>query len=395
MALTYILLLLISAVFHIMYQGDLSFVLLVFMLVFPLILLILLIISASLLKVTAYCEHPFTDRGKAAAVKITLNNRSPFPISHFVIRVQYKSLIPFEDVAIKKYELSAALGAGMCETVSLNLTPEHCGVLEVALKSIKIYDLLGILHISRKIRVEQKITVQPQIMPVTASTCNNLILCDESNVFSHTKAGDDPSEIFSLREYREGDRPNCIHWKLSSRNDSMIVKELSQPVGSHILIITDFAGCTSASEIDCVLDMTASLSDFLAENGVVHTIASASTDFDIHSAEITEEEMLYAEMNRFAENIKQIELNNRFAYIASVADNTFFAGNSFSRIIAVCANASKAYADELARICGEITPTIICTRSAPEANDGEEITSAEIIYACSENPSADIKDFEV
>ena len=131
MTLTYLVLLLITAVFHVMYQGDLSFVLLVFMLVFPVILLIMLIVSASLLKITAYCEQPFVERGKTAAVKITLHNRSPFPISNFIIGAQYKSMTPFEESSSAKYELSASLGAGTNETVSLNLTPMHCGTLEI------------------------------------------------------------------------------------------------------------------------------------------------------------------------------------------------------------------------------------------------------------------------
>ena len=374
-----------------MYQGDLSFVLLVFMLVFPVILLIMLIVSASLLKITAYCEQPFVERGKTAAVKITLHNRSPFPISNFIIGAQYKSMTPFEESSSAKYELSASLGAGTNETVSLNLTPMHCGTLEITVKNIKIYDLMDIFHIKRKISLNHKITVHPQILPIMTDIGDSITSCAESSTFSQTSAGDDPSEIFNLREYREGDRPNCIHWKLSSRNENLIVKELSRPVGSHILIITDFAGCAAADDVDSILDTAASLADFLSENGAVYSIASAYDDYSIHIAEITEPEILYAEINRLSENICHSEMKSRFAYISSVADSPFLSDSGFSKVIAVCAKASRAYADELSEACGNERLTIICTGAAPEA-DSNEPPTVEIIYADAEKLSADSRE---
>ena len=42
----------------------------------------------------------------------------------------------------------------------------------------------------------------------------------ESDSYSTIKGGDDPSEVFAIREYREGDRLQRIHWKLSYETKS-------------------------------------------------------------------------------------------------------------------------------------------------------------------------------
>ena len=47
----------------------------------------------------------------------------------------------------------------------------------------------------------------------------------DSPEFSKVKSGDDPSEIFDLHPYREGDAVNLIHWKLTEKMDKALACE--------------------------------------------------------------------------------------------------------------------------------------------------------------------------
>ena len=58
-------------------------------------------------------------------------------------------------------------------------------------------------------------------------------------VYSDEESGDDPSQIFEIRDYRPGDKMQKIHWKLSAKSDSLIVKEYSEPVGFAIVIFVN------------------------------------------------------------------------------------------------------------------------------------------------------------
>lgn len=389
MKLIYSFLLLVSTVFFIMYKGNLSFVLLTFMLLFPTVLLLILCFNVIRLKASIYCEQPNTERESAISVKIKLHNQTPFPISSFIIELNYKNEVPFEQEKTQKYTLSASLGAGTNETVSLNFTPTHCGAFEIKLKKIKIYDLLGLFHISKKINFNKKIIVLPKFYPIEANIEINTLFCSENHIFSPFNPGDDPSEILNLREYREGDSPNRIHWKLSSRNDNFIVKELSNPITNRILIIIDFSGCSSAIDADRVLDTFASLSTFLSHNSVAYSIAVPFNNFSIHNAEITDIDLLYTELNSLSEKLKSIEFKNDFPYIESTSDNSFTFDSRFSRIITVTSKITQDYTIELAQLCGNTHLKIICTDfSHVNAENKEQNRSFEIIYTDAEKLSA-------
>ena len=88
---------------------------------------------------------------------------------------------------------------------------------------------------------------------------------------SQTKPGDDPTELFALRDWREGDRLSRIHWKLSQKLGRPLVKELGLPLSDHRLFLLDLNG--TGTEADALLDAFASLSSFLAEGEVAHRAA--------------------------------------------------------------------------------------------------------------------------
>ena len=61
----------------------------------------------------------------------------------------------------------------------------------------------------------------------------------ESEEYDEKRPGDDPSQIFQIREYREGDRMQRIHWKASARTSQLMVKDYSMPIGLGALLLFD------------------------------------------------------------------------------------------------------------------------------------------------------------
>lgn len=62
----------------------------------------------------------------------------------------------------------------------------------------------------------------------------------DSEEYDEKRPGDDPSQIFQIREYREGDRMQRIHWKASARTSQLMVKDYSMPIGSGALVLLIF-----------------------------------------------------------------------------------------------------------------------------------------------------------
>lgn len=379
----YIMLTLASIVFHILYKGDLSFVLMLFFLITPFVTFGIQIIQTLRLKIAVSLSCTSAERKTPAAVRITLNNRSFLPISACRITVRYKSVFAPEKDCSEKYSLAVPIGQRSAETVSLSFTPQHCGEIAVSLRHITICDFLGIIRLRKKINYNGKFTVLPRAPRISADIESSLAEDPESSAFSSVKAGDDPSEIFSLREYRDGDRRNRIHWKLSSRNESLIVKELSQPVSSKILILCDFFGCTDPDGADGIFDMAATLSSFLAESGAAHTVSAAYSDRTLFSADIRNAEEYCCAFAKLCASADKLEFRAAASETADALDGASPIQNSFSRVLAVSVCSGKAYADELSRLCGETRLTIFCTALAENAAD-EPSSAAEIIFADAE-----------
>lgn len=391
MKLVYFLIILCSAVFYVLYMGDLSFYLLAFLLAMPVVLYAALAIGSAFLKIKVYCDSPVTERGKAAAIKINLYNRSFLPVSSCMVKIRYTVSAPFEEELPYVHTAYVPIGGRTSETVSLNFLPKHCGAISVTVRSVRLRDLMGITSVRKKVGFSTRITVLPAILPISQSIESNYIYSAESSVFSREKPGDDPSEIFMLREYRDGDRHNLIHWKLSGRSDNFIVRELSKPVGSRILIMADTGSCRSAEGADRVLEAAASVSCSLAESGAAHTFAVPCCGYSLRTSEITDTDSLCAELAEICRGVKELEYGSSIAYVTEITDSVFIANGGFSRVIAVSEQDGGAYADELSSICGEARLTVICTASQTDNDTGSsmEVSAVEFIYADAEKLSSE------
>lgn len=390
MRFAYITLIAAAAVFYVLYKGELSFVLLVFVIALPAVLFTALEISAAFLKITVYgdssssekpsnenspsektvTEDSVTEREKPAAIKITVQNRSFLPVSSCTVQICYTVRAPFGSAAPAVHSSSMPLGGGSAETLSVSFCPEHFGTVEYTVKRICLSDLMGITHIKRKIGLRGKITVLPKVIPAEAAVETGSVYSAESDSFSKDKPGDDPSEIFMLREYRDGDRHNLIHWKLSGRSENFIVKELSRPISSRILILIDFGSCRSADGADRVMEAAASVSAFLVKNNTVHCIAVPYGDYSVRTSEITDENSLYAELAELSRTAEKLLHESSAAYAVQITDSLLIINGGFSRVIAVSEQCGGAYAEELSAVCGEARLTVICT--APGAEEAED-----------------------
>ena len=381
---TYLILVFFIGIFHILYKGNLSFILLIFLIALPVVMFIILLIQTRLLTVTIASDGAVTERRKPTVLRLTLHNRFFLPVTACKISVRYVSRSAPDKSVTGKYSIIVPINHRDKETVTLNFSAEHCGSVDVSIKHIVLCDFIGITRMRKKISCSEKILVLPCIFPVIAGMETSFVSDSDSNSFSQIKAGDDPSEIFQLREYRDGDRQNRIHWKLSSRSESFIVKELSLPISSKILILCDFSGCETASDTDDLLDMAATLSFFLAKKGTSHTIAAAGNDLTLITHDIANTDDFYAAFGRLCSDISSLEFRTAIAEAASIADDTLIIGKGFSRVLAVTSSVSKASAEELSRFCGESKLTIFCTRPEKITDDN---TSAEIICALAEELS--------
>lgn len=153
-----------------------------------------------------------------------------------------------------------------------SLSSRTCGRVVCRLDHLWVWDYLGLFPLP--LRGPGRQEVAGYFWPTVSSL--DLEIREESSPggegerYSSKKPGDDPTELFALRDWREGDKLSRIHWKLSQKLERTLVKELGLPLSDHLLFLLDLNG--EGWESDLLLDALASLSSFLAEREHAHRV---------------------------------------------------------------------------------------------------------------------------
>lgn len=269
-------LLLLGALFllSILYNKYRMGVLLLTMLAMPLFLIAVISYLYLKVKVSLLTTVHVAKKGEAIPISIQINNPTIFPVSCLKIYFTYKN--SFTDKMNKK-EFIVSLDHNTTTNVTIRLYSEYAGNLELRLLGIRIFDYIKLFSLRKKLNIENRVAVLPnfyEMMEDYIPTHNSIAV--ESEFFSGVKSGDDPSEVFAIREYREGDRIQRIHWKLSQKQDKLMIKEFSDPINCSMLIFIDLSipdGEDALLFTDALLECALSLSRFFITNGQYHYFA--------------------------------------------------------------------------------------------------------------------------
>lgn len=175
----------------------------------------------------------------------------------------------------KKQVISVYLPSGKTRHFSFDIQSGQSGSFEVELVRAVLWDYLGVFCRSCRIREKKEVGIWPEIdlMPLEVTRRTREFPAD-ADEYSPEKSGDDPSQVYRIREYTPQDPARSIHWKISSKEDRLMVKEYSFPLGAAVLLWIDFRESRKMEEdFDRILQSAASLSLSLAEEKCVHMAA--------------------------------------------------------------------------------------------------------------------------
>lgn len=222
-------------------------------------------------KLEALCEPEKTVvmRGENVRVFIKLKNNSRFPVADCRVEVHYRY---FMDQKRERLRFRKEMDAKETVQKELLIQPEYCGKLEVSIKKIRVSDFLGLWSFSRRDKKKTELVILPKLsqIPVVVSEKTRMFPID-SEVHDRYHSGDDVSEVFDMRKYRPGDRLQRVHWKMSARENELIVKEYSRPEGAAVvLFIEGDAALKSQREKSAYFEKIFSVSYSLLEASCVH-----------------------------------------------------------------------------------------------------------------------------
>lgn len=273
MKIFFAVLIIICIIFYIMYLWDFALMLLVIVCTVPVIMFITTFITKKLISVELAIKNDTAVKRENFPVQIKIKNRSIFPIGRAEACIEYCNVFNNE---ISTFNLYMPIQARNDQNVCFQMHSKFCGIVKIRCVHIMIFDPLKIFKFKVGKNIQTEIAIMPEGHEISGEICYTDRANDESPVFSDHKPGDDPSEIFDLRDYIPGDRINRIHWKLSSKRNEFIVKDYSLPIDIPCTLFLNLK-CNEKSEytlpiFDTLVETFVSISRFLIENERSHNV---------------------------------------------------------------------------------------------------------------------------
>lgn len=327
----YILLCLYGIVFSILYSVYPAFVMVGTLMVFPLVSWVICIIASFFLKVEIKPEEETMHKEESMRYTITIRNNGIIPIGNGRIRLNYGLI---HSKKREKQWLKFSVSGREEVNIHVNIKCDYCGYLSVKSSRIQVYDYFKIFHLTKFSKVEEKILVYPKVKIYPLSV-NKVVLYgnEEEDGFEQNQPGDDPSQVFDFREYREGDKLQRIHWKLSSKKDKLMVKEFSKPIVINSAVLVDlYSDKANDLEYYCnLLERAISVSYSLLSMGVKHYVFWVNYENDeLQKHFIDSEEGLYFVVGSLALGLAKASKNDLVSeYIAlgNVYSNLYYVGS--------------------------------------------------------------------
>ena len=242
--LIYAALLIAAFIFSQALYDSISLFTLAVVLLIPLISLLCLLISLSLVKIKAEPAPARVARMSKTSLRVVIRSKTPLmlPMMKFYAYVSN----PQGDASVLGYTVVNYRAFGQT-VVDIPLQFNLRGLYKVGLDYVEFYDFLRLFRIKRRLRKESYLTVAPRNLKVTLPV--QAISREQENTLTaggrETKNGGDLSGI---REFNEYDTLRQVHWKLSAKTGKLILREPMQPERGLVLLTMNLRG--DAWELD-------------------------------------------------------------------------------------------------------------------------------------------------
>lgn len=250
--LVYILLL--AAVYAMNYFIDtyIAFLITIVFLVMSAISLAMVLILRAKVKVKFSNEKIITTRGDIYSMPVTVENGSCIPASFCRCRIYIGS-------NRRRIVTEIPSKGEIANYVKIKMT--DCGIVKVRSDRFYVFDYFRIIKLRKKYVATGEVIVMPRLPVVNIlDRITSIVGVETETEYSTVKPGDDPTEIFGIKEYVEGDKVKNIHWKLTAKMDKVLVKENGLLLNSNEVVIIDTFGVTPTNEFyDCLYGLMSGL----------------------------------------------------------------------------------------------------------------------------------------
>ena len=180
---------------------------------------------------------------------------------------------------VERMPVSLAPAMGRPERFALSLSARCCGRVSLTLVSCQVADVFGFRAMPLpRIEHTSAYCIYPPIPDVAVQMARADRASAQGATYDPHRHGQDPTEVFETREYRDGDSMKAVHWKLSARFDDLVVREPSHPTDYDVMVAVHAHACDAhdtqaATVLNATLSIAAAVGLAFLREGICHTCA--------------------------------------------------------------------------------------------------------------------------
>lgn len=210
----------------------------------PIVMFIFLLFMRGRVAISVEAKNPLAekdsiDKPARAVITLSVENRNHvLPITKGIAKVRYENTFSGDKGRLK---IRFSVDAGKKRDRRIPVVMNNCGNVAITVEKVRIYDYLNIFAwtIGKHFETQDILVLPPQKEIYLGHDRWYNETNEDSDRFSLYKKGDDPSEIFDIRDFTDGDKIQRIHWKLSSKTGNLMVKEGSLPLTKAVHVFID------------------------------------------------------------------------------------------------------------------------------------------------------------
>ena len=235
-----------------------------------------------------------SEAGKENTVKVMVTNKSRFPLRRAKVLIGVKDTV---NGGVERCWMKLSVVFCGEQSFVRNITFSAAGSYEITLEKLRVYDPLGLMFGNVGVKSTTSLLVLPVLHNVSVQLTGAVTMfCGESDVYDQHSPGYDRTELFRIREYQVGDRLQTVHWKLTAKQDELMVRDGSLPLSCPVvLVLKAFPGKKNQkSHIASYLEVAASLSFSLMEAKCPHFVVwYDDREKDIQRFRVDDDESLF------------------------------------------------------------------------------------------------------
>ncbi len=209
------------------------------------------------------------EKGMKVPLHFSVKHHAKWPLLQGLLEIRGRNELS-QEVITKRVPLS--LGAKDSMTLEFVFEAVNCGSWHIETTQLTVSSWLPFFRRTFPVKSVQKLTVWPVRFPVAIQVANQHTT-DTMLALQQRVTTQQTNERLGLRPYRMGDSVKQIHWKLSAKQDELIVEEQLEEQQAAVQLYVEKT--TDLAQYDVLLSLLLSLLE-----GCRHTATKATIQLD-------------------------------------------------------------------------------------------------------------------